>query len=118
MPRGVKRRLAASGIGVKIFFAPNEKKVYLPDMRFRIFFILLCFVAMGAIFPRAESVRADQTPLPDVAVEYAGMEGGAVAAALLVTLPPGYHAYAHDDTGALPTRLRSEERRVGKECAA
>ncbi len=74
-------------------------------MRFRIFFILLCFVAMGAIFPRAESVRADQTPLPDVAVEYAGMEGGAVAAALLVTLPPGYHAYAHDDTGALPTRL-------------
>lgn len=78
-------------------------------MRFRIFFILLCFVLSVACFGRAVTGWAAPDladPALAVAVEYAGVgEGASVAAALWITLPSGYHAYAHDAEGSLATRL-------------
>lgn len=73
-------------------------------MRFRIFFILLCFVADLFFFPLAG--HAAREPDLAVTVDYAEEgESGAVAAVLWITPPSGYYAYAHDDTGVLPARL-------------
>lgn len=75
-------------------------------MRFRIFFILLCFVLSLACFGRAVPGCAALNPALAVAVDYAeGEVGESVEAALWITLPAGYHAYAHDAGEGLATRL-------------
>lgn len=84
-------------------------------MRFHIFFILLYFVASLTCFARP--VTGGQTPAPSLAVtaDYAGVgDGASVAVALWISLPSGYHAYAHDAEGGLATRLIVPDDRGGR----
>lgn len=84
-------------------------------MSFRIFFILLYFVASLACFARP--VTGGEAPDPSLAVtvDYAGVgDGASVAAALWITLPSGYHAYAHDAEDGLATRLVALDDRGGR----